>query len=332
MEQAELEEVIEKARLDRERELDLNDDDIITLPESIGDLCKLTHLDLGCNQLTTLPESIGNLSNLTSLNLSRNQLKYLPEHLGKLAKLEFLCLSCNNLSTIPENIGNLNNLIQLSLNRNQLDYLPESIGSINKLTFLCLRGNQLSALPDTIGDLSNLNYLRLEENQISVLPNSIDKLIKLTELSISGNPLTDLSILQKLPDLRVIFLEVELTRRYWTKLSDWKAEWLLEEDNAEIRRVLIEQIGYEKICNELNAITLNTWREYTLLKIDGVETIYEEDGYEPIDREPMVLLKMTCPSTQHIHILRVPPEMTSAEAAITWVNHDIHPDKIAVQT
>jgi leucine-rich repeat protein SHOC2 len=75
-----------------------------------------------------------------------------------------------------------------------------------------------------------------------------------------------------------------------------------------------------------------------LLKIDGVEVIYEDD--EPIDspqatlreREPMLLLKMTCPSTQHIHILRVPPEMTSAEAAITWVNHGIHPDEFAVQT
>jgi hypothetical protein len=46
----------------------------------------------------------------------------------------------------------------------------------------------------------------------------------------------------------------------------------------------------------------------------------------------MMLLKMTCPSTAHIHILRVPPNMTSAEAAITWINHGIHPDDIAVQT
>jgi hypothetical protein len=38
------------------------------------------------------------------------------------------------------------------------------------------------------------------------------------------------------------------------------------------------------------------------------------------------------PSTGHIHILRVPPEMTSAEAAITWVNHGIHPDEFSVQT
>jgi hypothetical protein len=39
-----------------------------------------------------------------------------------------------------------------------------------------------------------------------------------------------------------------------------------------------------------------------------------------------------CLLTGHIHILRVPPEMTSAEAAITWVNHGIHPDEFARQT
>jgi hypothetical protein len=46
----------------------------------------------------------------------------------------------------------------------------------------------------------------------------------------------------------------------------------------------------------------------------------------------VLLLKLTCLSTQDIHILRVPPEMTSAEAAITWVNYGIHPDEFAVQT
>jgi leucine-rich repeat protein SHOC2 len=46
----------------------------------------------------------------------------------------------------------------------------------------------------------------------------------------------------------------------------------------------------------------------------------------------MVLLKMTCPSTGHIHILQVPPNLTNIEAAITWVNHGIHPDEITVAT
>ena len=145
--------------------------------------------------------------------------------------------------------------------------------------------------------------------------------------------MSDLSILQSLPKLQcVLFLNRDLPRRYWSKLSEWNPKWLLDEENADIRRVLIQQVGYERICQELDAIDLDIWREYSLLKIDDAEGIYDRDTGEEIGREAMVLLKMTCPSTGHIHILRVPPEMTSAEAAITWVNHGIHPDKFTVQT
>jgi hypothetical protein len=132
------------------------------------------------------------------------------------------------------------------------------------------------------------------------------------------------------PKITIKMFGVDLPRRYWTKFSEWKAEWLLDEENASIRRILIEQLGYEEICDKLGAVSIDSWQEYTLLKLDNMEIIYE--GQKEIRREPMLLLKMTCPSTNHIHILRVPPEMTSAEAAITWVNHGIHPDEFAVQT
>ena len=41
---------------------------------------------------------------------------------------------------------------------------------------------------------------------------------------------------------------------------------------------------------------------------------------------------MTCPSTNYIHVLRVPPELTSAREAITWVNWDIDPDRFSIET
>ncbi len=123
-------------------------------------------------------------------------------------------------------------------------------------------------------DLFNLNYLVLDTNQLSGLPESIGNLTNLECLYVENNLFRDLSILKTLSKLKdVWFLGIDLPWRYWTKFSEWKSEWLLDEYNAEIRRVLIEQIGYEKICNELDAITLDSWREYTLLKIDRVETI-----------------------------------------------------------
>ncbi|MEH2239962.1 DUF6745 domain-containing protein [Nostoc sp.] len=103
--------------------------------------------------------------------------------------------------------------------------------------------------------------------------------------------------------------------------QQWQAEWLLSEENAELRRVLIEGIGYARICEELQAIELDNWQEYTLLKIDN-----------NVDIEPIYLLKMTCPSTSFIHALRVPPNMNSAREAICWVNWGVDAEAFGVQT
>jgi hypothetical protein len=102
--------------------------------------------------------------------------------------------------------------------------------------------------------------------------------------------------------------------------SQWQAQFLLEERNTGVRRVLIQEIGYARIFHELQAQQLDTWAEYTLLKINGA------------DIEPMYLLKMTCPSTGFIHVLRVPPNIKSAREAIRWVNWGTAPEEFLVQT
>ena len=103
--------------------------------------------------------------------------------------------------------------------------------------------------------------------------------------------------------------------------NQWQARWLLEEKNTELRRILIQAIGYNRICEELQAIQIDSWREYSLIKIDA-----------DADVEPIVLLKMICPSTGYTHVLRVPPDMESAREAITWVNWDIDPENFAIES
>lgn len=100
------------------------------------------------------------------------------------------------------------------------------------------------------------------------------------------------------------------------------------ENNAEVGRVLFQAIGYRKSCQELPAIELDTWQEYTLWQINN-----------QVDVEPIYLLKMTCPSTGYIHALRVAPQVRSskrasltASAAISWVNWGIEPGDFAVQS
>ena len=103
--------------------------------------------------------------------------------------------------------------------------------------------------------------------------------------------------------------------------NQWQPQWLLEENNAELRRVLIQGIGYARICQDLQATQLDSWAEYTLLKIDN-----------DADIEPIYLLKMTCPSTGFIHALRVPPNIQSAREAIRWINWGTDPEEFLVQT
>jgi hypothetical protein len=78
----------------------------------------------------------------------------------------------------------------------------------------------------------------------------------------------------------------------------------------------------------LQAIELDAWQEYTLLKIDDDVDLTDNDD----DIEPIYLLKMTCPSTGRIHALRVPPDVNSAREAIRWVNWGTDPEDFAVQT
>jgi hypothetical protein len=101
---------------------------------------------------------------------------------------------------------------------------------------------------------------------------------------------------------------------------EWQSAWLLSEKNAELRRALIQGIGYERICRELQAAVVDSWSDYTLLKIN-----------QAVDLEPVQVLKMSCPSTGYIHAVRVPPQIQSAREAICWINWGTDPEEFAVQ-
>ena len=107
----------------------------------------------------------------------------------------------------------------------------------------------------------------------------------------------------------------------------WQSKWVLKEQNAEVRRALIQGITYDRICQELEVTELDSWQEYTLLSIE-----FDDDFDWVGNAKPVYLLKMTCPSTGHIHALRVPPDVRSALEAIRWVNWDITPEEFSVQT
>ena len=301
------------------------------LPKFIGNFSNLTHLNLKCSNLNTLPDSLGNLSNLTHLNLRSSNLTILPNFIGNLSNLTHLNLELNQLEDLPDFIGNLSNLTHLNLECSNIKTLPESIGNLSNLTHLYLQKNQLKELPASIGNLSNLTHLYLQKNQLKELPASIGKLSNLTHLCLNLREFYDVfsenqfsqfpKVIGYLQNLTTLD-QISIPEKYHgISLAELPAKSLLTEKNAEMRRLLIQLIGYDRICSELGAVELDNWREYTLLKIE-----------QKIDIEPIHLLKMTCPSTRYIHVLRVPPEATSARVAIKWVNWGVDPEEFDIET
>ncbi|MEB3250140.1 MAG: hypothetical protein VKK07_12440, partial [Merismopediaceae bacterium] len=116
------------------------------------------------------------------------------------------------------------------------------------------------------------------------------------------------------------FHGVALPEKYQIPSTHWQTDWLLTENNAQVRSALIQGLGYARICQELAVETLDYWQGYELLKVQ-----------DPISDEPVLLLKMTCPSTHKIHGLRVPPHLRGARQAITWINWGIDPEALTYQ-
>lgn len=93
---------------------------------------------------------------------------------------------------------------------------------------------------------------------------------------------------------------------------------ILNTENVELRRVLIERLGYETLLQQVGGLVRD--RD---LEASGERQLV----YVPFDDdEPLTLLKVICPSTGHLHVLRVPPYMRSCRQAAAWVAGFDNPD------
>ncbi|TEA42271.1 hypothetical protein DBR06_SOUSAS1810030, partial [Sousa chinensis] len=177
-------------QLRRLEELDLGNNEIYNLPESIGALLHLKDLWLDGNQLSELPQEIGNLKNLLCLDVSENRLERLPEEISGLTSLTDLVISQNLLETLPDGIGKLKKLSILKVDQNRLTQLPEAVGDCESLTELVLTENRLLTLPKSIGKLKKLSNLNADRNKLVSLPKEIGGCSSLTVFCVRDNRLT----------------------------------------------------------------------------------------------------------------------------------------------
>jgi Leucine-rich repeat (LRR) protein len=152
--------------------------------------CNLIYLNLEGNQITSIPPDIGCLTALQQLLLSYNQITSLPSDIGCLTALQVLMLADNRITSLPSDIGCLNALQVLMLADNQITSLPTDIGRLNALQELDINFNQITSLPTQINHLTALQKLSLCLNQITSLPTQIDRLTAIQELDLGANHLS----------------------------------------------------------------------------------------------------------------------------------------------
>lgn len=183
--------VAEESLPEQLRWLILTDNQIETLPESLGHRPRLQKLALAGNKIKALPKSFANLVNLELVRLSANQLELFPEVLLELPKLAWMAFSGNpfcerlthtsSVPTVSSNSYQLNQVLgqgasgvisHANWTNHDFDFPSEvavkvfkgevtSDGYPQDELQACLQTGQHANLVKSIGQVNEENYLAL---------------------------------------------------------------------------------------------------------------------------------------------------------------------------
>lgn len=145
-------------------ELYLHSNNIVIVPEAIGNLARLQSLDLSNNALQLLCPEIGRLRSLRHLRLSNNQLKCLPPEIGDLQELETLDVSMNQLISLPDRLHCCLSLQNITADHNHLRHVPRQLCWLHRLNQLSMAANRLSFLPLDLGRSRELQFVFVDHN------------------------------------------------------------------------------------------------------------------------------------------------------------------------
>ena len=227
-----------------------------------------------CSQLEALPKNL----ECGSISLQDcGFLSALPEGL----KTWFLDLSgCSRFSKWPKDATIHRGIVRLR-NCIEIQQLPNWFGQLGQLDLSgCV---QICDLPE---GLQISSWIDVGGTSVTKLPKSLEN----APLRWRGVPV----------NARIAFEPESLT-----------ATEILEEQNAELRRVMMDRMGYLRFAQEAGAKRLDkdtdAGGQRELLKINLN------------DDEPLVGLSCFCPSTGRQYFLRVPPSVKSCHEAAAWM-------------
>lgn len=126
-------------------------------------------LDLDGNQLTSIPADIGQCRGLEILRLSRNRLRSVPTSLQGCHRLKLLAISDNVITCLPPPLGNCAALESIEAADNALVDVPASLSRLARLRTLVLNGNgDLKGIPgEILLHCERLHTLEVHDTQIT---------------------------------------------------------------------------------------------------------------------------------------------------------------------
>jgi len=274
---------------------------LVTLPD---DLRVTQTLDLtGCANLEMLPTGL----HVHTLNLTNcMSLRALPEGL----RVTDLTLSgCTSLAAWPS--GGLPTLRRLAMRDcPALTGWPTSGPAT--LRALDLRGNTwIRELPSWLRAVDELTVAGCQN--LEQLP---EKLRVASWLDIADSPLRTLPPSARGFRLRWRGVAIDARSAFHPETVNGKE--ILKQRNAEVRRVMLERVGYEQFLRQVEAETLDE----------------DEDAGGPRrllrvavgQDEPLVCLAVHDPSTGRQYLLRTPPAMRTCHQAAAWIAGFDSPD------
>ena len=163
-------------------------DNLTDFPEGILYYAEtLEILDLSNNQLTELPESIASLTSLKILFASNNLFTTFPTVLYRCCSLKMIGFKANKIKEVPEQALPINTR-WLILTDNLIEKIPDDIGRLQRLQKCMLAGNHLKTLPDSLQKCQALQLLRISANRLQQFPTQVLALPNLAWLALAGNP------------------------------------------------------------------------------------------------------------------------------------------------
>jgi hypothetical protein len=275
----------------------------------------------GCRSLTALPSGL----NCYELEMRETEVRELAPGLRVEYRLDLS--GCSRLERLPEGLK----VGTLALNNcASLEALPEGLD----VNFLDISGcvalrewphkarvgigrlraancAQITSLPHWLTNVAQLDVSGCVN--LAELPEGL-RVTSWIDLANSGIKSLPASIV----GARLRWRGVPINERVAFRPETITATEILAETNAELRRVLLERMGYEAFLSAAEAETMHRDRdpggERRLLRVR-----MQND-------EDLVCVSVICPSTGRQYIIRVPPTMRSCRQAVAWIAGFDNPD------